>query len=134
MTVAPGLLDRRVTLYARQDNGADGFIRSVYVKTGTWWGRIDDTSDTQTIPGAPMAHVESRTNAVATVSDAVPVPKFGIARIDDGPLYFVRGVFLKRALRCQKLTLEAVDPTASATFEVYESVDVLDGVHLVEGT
>lgn len=131
MTVAPGLLNQRVTFYARQDGGADGFARPVYVKTGTYWGRLDDTADAVTIPGAPSAHMESRTSAVATVMDSVPVPTYGIARIGDGPLYYIRGVYLKRVLRCQKLTLEAVDPTAVATFDVFEGVEVQDGTHLV---
>ena len=131
MTVAPGLLDRRVAIYERQDGGANGFQRPVYVKTGTWWGRIDDTADAQDVPLSPQAHMESRTNAAATVADYVPVSKFGVIRIDDGPLYYVRGVFVQRALRCQRLTLEAVDPTDVASFDVFEDVEVQDGTHLV---
>ena len=129
--ITPGLLDRRLTFYERQDGGADGFQRPVYVKTGEYWGRIDDTADQQTIPLSPQAHVESRTTAVATVADYVDVSKFGVVQIDAGPLYYVRGVFLQRALRCQRITLEAIDPNESATFAVYEDVEVLDGTHLV---
>ena len=129
--ITPGLLDRRLTFYERQDGGADGFQRPVYVKTGEYWGRIDDTADQQTIPLAPQAHIESRTTAVATVADYVVVSKFGLIRIDTGPLYYVRGVFLQRALRCQRVALEAIDPNESATFAVFEDVEVLDGTHLV---
>ena len=129
--ITPGLLDRRVSLYQRQDGGADGFQRPVYVKSGEYWGRIDDTADQQTIPLAPQAHVENRTTAVATVADYVEVPKFGVLRIDDGPLYYVRGVFVQRSLRCQRVSLEAIDPTQVATFALYEGVEVQDGTHLV---
>jgi len=133
MTVMPGLLDRRLSFYERQDGGADGFQRPVYVKTGDFWGRIDDTADQQTVPMAPQAHMESRTTATATVADYVDVSKFGIVRIGDGPLYYVRGVFVQRAIRCQKIALEAVDPTQCATFVLYENVEVFDGTHLVTG-
>lgn len=129
--ITPGLLDRRLTFYERQDGGADGFQRPVYVKTGEYWGRIDDTADQQTIPLSPQAHVESRTAAVATVADYVEVSKFGVVRIDAGPLYYVRGVFVQRALRCQRITLEAIDPTQVATFALYEGLEVQDGTHLV---
>ena len=131
MSVAPGLLDRRLSFYERQDAGANGFQRPVYVKTGEYWGRIDDTADAQDVPLSPQAHMESRTNAAATVADYVPVSKFGVVRIGEGPLYYVRGVFQLRALRCQKITLEAVDPTDYAVFEIYENVEVLDGTHLL---
>jgi hypothetical protein len=133
VTVAPGLLDRRLTLYERQDGGADGFGRPVYVKTGEWWGRLDDTADSQEIPLAPQSHLESRTAAVATVADYVDVPKFGALREGTGPLYLIRGVYLQRALRCQRVTLEAIDPTAYATFTIFEDVEVHDGYHLVTG-
>ena len=133
MTVVPGLLDRRISIYERQDAGADGFQRPVYVRTIVRWGRIDDIADAQTVPLAPQAHMESRTTAVATLADYVEVPKFGILREDEGPLYYVRGTFVQRALRCQKVTLEAVDPTQSASFALFDDVEVLDGTHLITG-
>jgi hypothetical protein len=133
MTVMPGLLDRRISIYERQDAGADGFQRPVYVKTLERWGRIDDTADSQTVPLAPQAHMESRTTAMATLADYVEVPKFGLLRENDGPLYYVRGTFVQRALRCQKVTLEAIDPTQAASFAVFEDVEVLDGTHLITG-
>lgn len=131
MSVVPGLLDRRIAIYERTDGGANGFQRPVYVLTGTYWGRIDDTADQQTVPLSPQAHIESRTTAAATVADYVPVPKFGVVRIGTGPLYFIRGVFQQRALRCQRIALEAIDPTDLATFDVFEEVEVQDGTHLV---
>lgn len=127
----PGLLDRRLAFYERQDAGADGFQRPVYVKTGTYWGRIDDTADQQTVPLAPQAHIESRTTAAATVADYVPVPKFGVVRIGEGALYYIRGVYQQRAIRCNRIALEAIDPTDLATFDIYEDVEVTDGTHLV---
>ena len=132
MTVMPGLLDRRLSLYERQDGGADGFARPVYVLSGEWWGRIDDTADAATIPLSPQAHVEYRTTAAATVADYVPVPLFGVLREKDGStLYNVRGVVPVRALRCQQITLEAITPTDMGTYVLYDDTEVLDGVHLV---
>ena len=131
MTVAPGLLDRRLVLYARQDSGADGFQRPTYWLTGEWWGRLDDTSAAQEIPLAPQAHMELRADAVATVMDYVPVPVNGIIRDGSGPLYFVRGVYMQRALRQQRVTLERIDPTAYASFALFDENAVEDGVHLV---
>lgn len=135
MYVAPGTLNQRLRFYRKTDAGADGFTRPVYVYTGEFWGRIDATSDNQTVPLSPQSHVESRTSATATVADYVSIDPYGILRVDNaGPLYFVRGIVLVRQLRCQRITLEAIDPTASATFSVYEDEDVLDGVHLVAPT
>jgi hypothetical protein len=131
VTVAPGLLDRRLVLYARQDSGADGFQRPTYVLTGEWWGRLDDTSAAQEIPLAPQAHMELRADAVATVMDYVLVPVNGIIRDGSGPLYFVRGVYMQRALRQQRVTLERIDPTAYASFALFDENAVEDGVHLV---
>ena len=135
MTVTPGLWGRRLTFYQRQEAGADGFSRPVYVKTGEWWGRLDDTSDAQEIPLDPQTHMESRTDAAAHVADYVPVPKFGVCRdtttATDGPLYLIRGVYLQRALRQQRITLETIDPTDYGTYTLYEDVEVRDGFHLL---
>jgi hypothetical protein len=132
MYVAPGLLDQRLRLYTREDGGADGFQRPVYVYAGEFWGRIDATADTQTVPLAPQGHVEGRTSAVAFLNEAAPVDGFGLLRVDsDGPLYFVRGIVKVRQLRLLRVDLEAIDPTAYGEFMVYEDADVLDGIHLV---
>ena len=131
MTVAPGLLDRRLLLYERIESGADGFQRPTYGFTGEWWGRLDDTSAAEEIPLAPQAHMEMRADAVATVMDYVPVPVNGVIRDGAGPLYFVRGVYLQRALRQQRVTLERIDPTAYGTFALFDENAVEDGVHLV---
>lgn len=133
--ITPGLMDQRIRLYRRTDAGADGFARPVYVFTSEYWGRIDDTSDLQSVPLSPQAHVESRTTATATLADYVDVPRFGIIRIGTGePLYFVRGVHVVRQLRCVRVALEAITPTEFASFTLYENENVLDGVHLLEST
>lgn len=131
MTVAPGLLDRRLVFYEQQDGGADGFVRPVYVRTGEWWGRLDATADAEQVPLSPQAHVEGRTSATATVADYVPVPRFGVVREDSlGTLYAIRGIVALRALRCQRVTLEAVSPTEFSQYNLYDDTEVLDGVHL----
>lgn len=135
MYVAPGLLDQRLRVYTREDAGADGFQRPVYVFAGEWWGRIDATADTQTVPLSPQAHVETRTAAVAYLADHIPITTTGILRVDNlPPLYFVRGIVKVRALRLQRVELEAIAPTAYAQFTLYEDEDVLDGVHVVAPT
>jgi len=130
----PGLLDRRLTFYARHDNGADGFQRPVYVKTGEYWGRLDETADAQEIPLDPQSHVENRTAGTATVADYVAVPVNGIVREGSGVPYFIRGVITLRQLRCQRITLEAIDPTEYGTYTTFEDVEVLDGLHLLTET
>lgn len=128
----PGLLDRRLAFYEPRDGGAGGFVRTVYVLTGTWWGRLDETADQETVPLAPHAHVEGRTTGVVTVSDTVPVPRGGVVRdVQGGALYSIRGIVPKRAARCQYVPVEHVSPTDFATYSLYDAVDVLDGVHLV---
>jgi hypothetical protein len=132
MTVAPGLLDQRLSFYERTDAGADGFVRPTYVRTATYWGRVDATSNAFTVVGAPQSHTDNRTSLVATVADYVTVDPFGLVRVEGDPaLYFVRGVYAVRALMLQQITLDAVDPTAYATFTIYEAAEVDDGVHLV---
>jgi hypothetical protein len=132
VSVAPGLLDRRLVFYQQEDGGADGFVRPVYVRTGEWWGRIDDTADTEQVPLSPQGHVEGRTTAAATVADYVPVPRFGVVRESDGSvLYAIRGVVALRALRAQRVDLEAVTPTDYGQYHMYDDTEVLDGVHLV---
>lgn len=138
MTVTPGLWDRRLTFYERREVGADGFARPVYVKLGEYWGRMDDTADAQEIPLNPQTHVESRTDATAHVADYVPVPKFGIVRdttvAPGGAVFLIRGVYLQRALRQNRITLETIDPTEYGTYAIYEDADVWDGYHLMTET
>lgn len=132
MSVAPGLLDRRLWLYERREAGADGFARPVYFYTGQYWGRIDAVSDQQTVPLAPQSHVEYRTRARGTVADYVNIPLDGVIRIDGaGPGYWVRGVVLQRAIRAKRIDLEAIEPEAGVTFAMFEQVEVSDGVHYV---
>lgn len=132
MYIAPGLLDQRLGFYTRSNDGADGFQRSVYNKTGVYWGRVDATSNAFTVAGAPQAHIDNRTTAVATVADYVAVDPYGIVKLEgEETLWFVRGVYPVRQMACQQVSLEAVDPTAYGEFIFYDPTDVSDGVHLV---
>lgn len=128
--ITPSLCDRRLTFYAPHDAGGDGFARTVYAMVGTYWGRIDDIASAQDVPSTPQTHMDQRVTARATVASYVPVPVHGYVRIDSGPLYAIRGVFQQRQLRAQRLDLEYIDPTASATFAGIEALDVTDGIHL----
>lgn len=128
--ITPGLCDRRLTFYEPVASGGDGFARTVYAEAGTYWGRIDDLVNTQTVANTPMAHVDQRVNARAAVAWSVPVPSQGYVRIDAGPLYAIRGVVQLRQLRMQRIELEFVDPTASTTVDGIEALAVADGIHL----
>lgn len=130
MYVAPGLLDQRLTFYTRSDDGAHGFTRPIYTKTGTYWGRVDATANTFTAAGSPQGHLDSRTTLTATVASYVPVDPFGVVTVGTA-LYFVRGVYEVRQMRCQQVTLEAIDPTAYSETVLYDPAPVDDGVHLV---
>lgn len=133
MYVAPGLLDQRLAFYSRSDDGADGFQRTVYTRTGIYWGRVDATVNTLTVSGAPQSHTDNRTTLSATVADYVAVDPAGLLReVGGSTLYFVRGVYAVRNLRCQQITLEAVDPSAYGEFVLYDPADVSDGVHLLD--
>lgn len=133
MYIAPGLLDRRLAFYERTEGGADGFTRPVYTRTGIYWGRLDATANAFTVAGSPQGHIDSRTTAVATVAEYVAVDPYGIVtQEDDAALYFVRGVFPVRQMRCQQIALEAVDPTSAGEFVLYDPTDVSDGVHLID--
>lgn len=130
MYVAPGLLDQRLTFYQRQEAGADGFVRPVYVNTGVYWGRLDIMSDSQNVGTAPQAHVDSRSSVVATVAMYVEVDPFGIVKVEgDESLYHVRGVYPVRQTQAQRITLEKLTPEESAAFVGYEPAEVLDGYH-----
>lgn len=131
--IAPGLCDRRLTFYQAEQVGEAGFSRVVYTESGTYWGRIDDLTNTQTVAGDPQAHVDQRVRARATVSSSVPVPTQGYVRVgSDGPLYAIRSTITLRQLRAQRVELEYIDPTASATFVGVEPKTVLDGIHLID--
>jgi hypothetical protein len=129
MYLAPGTADQRLRFYRRVDAGADGFIRPVYQFVVERWGRVDDLSERAQVPLSPQAHVEHRTDAVATIAEGIPVDLNGLVKWQD-TLYFVRGTITIRQLRCQRLNLEAVNPTAYATFDLIENANVLDGLNL----
>ncbi len=132
MYIAPGLLDRRLTFYRRQENGGDGFARPIYVKTGTFWGRIDATSQRQNVAQSPQSHVDIRSQLTATVAEYVTVDPYGLVK-EEGhdTLFYIRGVITMRQLQGQRIDLEVIDPTSYDTFTTYDAADVLDGEHLV---
>lgn len=134
MYVAPGLLDTRLTFYRRDENGGDGFARPVYVKTGTYWGRIDASAQRQNVGSAPMAHVDIRTTLSATVAEYVTVDPYGLVKQEsDDTLYYIRGVITMRQLQGQRIDLEVIDPSSYDTFTIYDPAEVLDGEHLLLG-
>jgi hypothetical protein len=132
MYIAPGTADQRLRFYRRTETHLDGMSRPVYQFTAERWGRVDDTSQRASVSMSPQAHLEHRTDAVATIADNIAVDPNGLVKWGDA-LYFVRGVITVRQLRCQQLTLEAISPSEYAVFDLYDGEDVLDGLHLVDG-
>lgn len=133
MTMAPGLLDQRLRFYERHDNGADGFMRPVYVFTGEYWGRVDVMSANQTVATSPQAHIDTAYEMKASVYDYVPVDPSGVVRVVGSTgLNYVRGVYIARATRTKEIRLEEIGPEEYETFIVYEDTEVLDGVHIVD--
>lgn len=131
--ITPGLMDQRVRLYEQRDGGADGFTRPVYVCTGEWWGRLDAITETEVVPSAPQSHSAYRMGAVATVADYVPIPLFGVLRVTgEDTVYAVRGWCVVRALRCAKVTLDAIAPAQWQSYELVEDIEVGNGMHLLE--
>jgi hypothetical protein len=134
MYIAPGLLDRRLAFYRREENGGDGFARPIYVKTGIYWGRIDASLQRQDIPLSPTAHIEARTSLTAMVAEYVTVDPYGLVKQEgDETLYYIRGVIALRQLQAQRIDLEAVDPSSYNTFTIYDPAEVTDGEHLLLG-
>jgi hypothetical protein len=132
MTMVAGRLDQRVSFWAREDAGADGFVRPVYVYMGTYWSRIDRTAQTQNVGTEPQAEINYRAQARATVADYVDVPLNGLLKLEGDPTaYFVRGVITQRQLRSQRLDLEVVTPQETVEFVGFEGLPTTDGVHLV---
>lgn len=132
MTMVAGRLDQRVTLWERQDTGGDGFTRPVYVRVGTYWGRVDPVVDRQRIAQAPQTAVDYTTDARMTVADYVPVPRHGCVRVEgEDTLYWVRGVQERRQLRELRVDLQGLHPEESVEFATYDPVRVTDGVHLI---
>ena len=131
--IAAGLLDRRLRFYERQDSGADGFSRPVWVFTVERWGRIDVQTNATATPSG-QSHREQRLTAAVTVDDGVEVPALGLVRdANDASLtWTITGVVPLRQLRCQRVTVAAVDPQEVATFAFADPVETLDGLHLIE--
>lgn len=134
MYIAPGLLDTRLTLYRKEDNGGDGFARTIYVKTGVYWGRLDASFQRQDVGLSPMAHVEARTTCSAMIGADIPVDPYGLVTQEGNEtLYYVRGVITLRQLQGQRIDLEAIDPSSYDTFTLYDPAEVTDGEHLLLG-
>ena len=132
MTMVAGRLDQRLTLWERQDTGGDGFVRPVYVRVGTYWGRVDATVDRQRVAQSPQTAVDYTTDARMTVADYVPVPRFGCVSIEDETtLYWIRGIQERRQLRELRVDLQGLHPEASVEFATYDPAPVTDGVHLI---
>jgi hypothetical protein len=132
MTMVAGRLDQRVSFWAREDAGADGFVRPVFVYMGTYWGRIDHTAQTQNVGTEPQAEINYRSPARATVADYVDVPLNGLLKLEGDPTaYWVRGVITQRQLRSQRIDLEVMTPLETIEFVEFEGLPITDGVHLV---
>lgn len=127
---ATGLRDTPLRMYARSNNGSDGFVRSIFTYAAWWWGRVDETSVTVR---ANADKLQMKLDAVAEVADEAVVPVGGILKNDvSGDCWWIRGINPVRQTRRQVIGLERISEEQLATFTLYEGASTLDGVHLVE--
>lgn len=133
MTVAPGLLDRRLRCYAKTEAGADGFSRPLWVFAFERWGRLDVTSDALEIVST-QSHREQAVGAKVTFADGVTVPAESIIRDagdTGGLLWLVTGAVRVRQTRALSVSVVSVADSHTA-YPTMEAVEVIDGVHIIE--
>jgi hypothetical protein len=128
---SPGLRDQRVRIYHRQDVGADGFPRVVYVFLAEWWGRLDGAPATTRTGQAPQASAEMQTEARLTLAYYAEVPETGLALVD-GVAYLVRGIVRDRLTRRTEVTLSRVASDTVTRYLQYDGEGSSGGYHLVD--
>lgn len=133
MTVAPGLLDRRLRVYAKTEAGADGFTRPLWVFLFERWGRLDVTSNALEIVST-QSNREQNVMGKATFADGVTVPAEAVIRDttdSGGLLWLVTGTVRARQTRTNSVMVVAITDSVTA-YPTMESAEVLDGLHLIE--
>ena len=133
MTVAPGLLDRRLRVYAKTEAGADGFSRPLWVFVFERWGRLDVTSNALEIVST-QSNREQAIGAKVTFADGVTVPAEAVIRDtadSGGLLWLVTGAVRVRQTRTVSVSVVSIAGSVTS-YPTMESVEVLDGVHLIE--
>lgn len=129
MSTAVGLRDQPCRLYERREVGTDGFVSAVFVFTAWWWARLDST--TSIVRGVNQ-HLSQKVDAIAEFSDEAVVPDKGVLKDPDGVMWWIRGINTNRLLRRTIVGLDRITEEDVTTFELYESADTLDGVHLID--
>lgn len=133
MTVAPGLLDRRLRVYAKTEAGADGFSRPLWVFVFERWGRLDVTSNGLEIVST-QSNREQNVAAKVTFADGVTVPAEAVIRDtadSGGLLWLVTGAVRVRQTRTIRVMVVLIADSVTA-YPTMEAAEVLDGVHLIE--
>jgi hypothetical protein len=128
---AAGLRDQRLRVYRRDDAGADGFSRPVFVFDGEWWGRLDAAPASTRTGQQPMAAYEMQSDARATVAYEIHIPADGLVLVD-GVAFLVRGVVRDRLLWRTDISLSRVASDAVTISTKYETPGELGGYHLVD--
>jgi hypothetical protein len=129
MGTAVGLRDQRLRLYARVENGSDGFVRPVFSFSVERWGRIDEASvQTQAL----ASQLKMKLDALVEFADETVVPVNGVMKDPYGVMWWIRGANSNRMLRRVFVGVERVSDELYKTFVIYEANDVLDGSHLVD--
>lgn len=137
MSSAIGLRDQRLRLYARTDQGTDGFVQSAFVLDSERWGRVDESSASSRVMQAKLG---MKVDGMAEFADEVVVPAAGILvnAIDvesDGTVlagWWIRSITTSRALRRAFVGLERISEDKFKEITFYDQANQLDGVPLVE--
>jgi hypothetical protein len=128
---AAGLRDQRLRVYRREDAGAEGFSRPVFVFDGEWWGRLDAAPASTRTGQQPMAAYEMQSDARATVAYEIHIPADGMVYVD-GLAFLVRGVVRDRLLWRTEITLARVASDTVTISSKYDTQGELGGYHLVD--
>lgn len=127
----PGLRDQRVRLYAREDHGADGFPRPLYVFTGEWWGRLDVGSATSRIGSSPQSAFEDQGTGRLTLAYYAVVPSEGIALVGE-TAFLIRGSVRDRLTWRTTVNVDRVATDRVARCTEYDAVGDSAEYHLID--
>lgn len=127
----PGLRDQRIRLYAREDHGADGFPRPLYVFVGEWWGRLDVGSSNTRIGSSPQSAFEDQDTARLTLAYYAEVPSDGIALVGE-TAFMIRGTVRDRLTWRTTVTVDRVATDRVARYTTYDAVGDSAEYHLVD--
>lgn len=127
--MSAGLRNQRIRLYRRVSAGSDGMIRPVFMFTGEWWGRLEESRASS---WQSMERIQMTSGGAAEFSDEVDVPTNGIA-VDtgNGQAWWIRGITNAKTTRRKLVQIDRISDEEFTTMTLYDSQSQMDGTHLV---